>query len=319
MPPKSAATEPAIFVKQPAPAPALPITADELATIMTLADILFKGGLVPACVKRPEGLAAIIIVGRGVGLNPTQSIANIMIVNGKSTIWGDAVPGLVIASGLLEERKEWYEGAEGDDDFTAVCSLKRVGEKEARVTRFSVEDAKRAHLWGKKGPWQEYPARQMMWRARSWCYRDTFPDVMCGLVFAEEVMDYPESSGRVTSVEKVAVAVTATADEKPVPAAIETRAREVAAVVAPVAATDELELGPDDAQFERLMELRNMICVSKSANTEEEAKAIWTEVLAPFGVTSVMQMTGAKIDELIEQLGKAQDPFTHPPLSTLAT
>ncbi|WP_439624146.1 hypothetical protein [Gemmata sp.] len=284
-----------------------PVTAGELELIVRMADVMFKGGLTPVSVKRSEGIAALILVGRDVGLSPTQSVANIMIVNGKSTIWGDAVPGLAIASGLLEERKEWYEGTEGEDDYTACCSLKRFGE-EPRVTRFSIADAKAANLWGKKGPWQEYYPRQMMWRARSWCYRDTFPDVLCGLIFAEEAMDIPEPSGRVT-----------VSQVQPEPAAIETSAKEkVTSIERPTEYRDDKEhvLGPTDAQRERLMDLRGSLFVEKHATTEEEQDAAWLEALAPYKVTSAKQMTRTQIDELIETLGKRNDPFTHPPAPT---
>jgi hypothetical protein len=238
---------------------------------------------------------------------PTQSVANIMIVNGRSTIWGDAVPGLVIASGLLEERKEWYEGTEGEDDYTAVCMLKRVGE-QPRETRFSFGDAKKANLWGKKGPWTEYPARQAMWRARSWCYRDTFPDVLCGLVFAEEAMDIPEPSGRVTVSQVQPDAV----------AAIEGQAKEPVTTTTVSRPHDNngQPLGPTEAQRERLMELRGALFVEKGATTEEEQDAAWAEALSPYQVASAKQMTQAQIVELIETLGKRNDPFTHPPAPT---
>ncbi|VTU01039.1 Uncharacterized protein OS=Gluconobacter oxydans (strain 621H) GN=GOX2477 PE=4 SV=1 [Gemmataceae bacterium] len=284
-----------------------PVTATELELIVRMADVMFKGGLTPVSVKRSEGVAALILVGRDVGLSPTQSVANIMIVNGRSTIWGDAVPGLVIASGLLEERKEWYEGTEGEDDYTAVCMLKRVGE-QPRETRFSFGDAKKANLWGKKGPWTEYPARQAMWRARSWCYRDTFPDVLCGLIFAEEAMDIPEPSGRVTVSQVQPDAV----------AAIEASAKEkVASIEKLTEYRDDKEhvLGPTESQRERLMELRGALFVEKGATTEEEQDAAWAEALAPYKVASAKQMTQAQIVELIETLGKRNDPFTHPPAS----
>ena len=52
-------------------------------------------------------------------------------------------------------------------------------------------DAKRAGLAGKSGPWTQYPRRMLQMRARGFALRDAFPDLLRGLVTAEEAMDYP--------------------------------------------------------------------------------------------------------------------------------
>jgi hypothetical protein len=62
------------------------------------------------------------------------------------------------------------------------------------VAKFSVEDAKRAGLWGKQGPWSAYPKRMMQMRARGFALRDAFPDVLKGLISAEEAQDYPDEA-----------------------------------------------------------------------------------------------------------------------------
>jgi hypothetical protein len=59
------------------------------------------------------------------------------------------------------------------------------------VFKFSVEEAKRALLWGKAGPWTAYPKRMMQMRARGFALRDAFADVLTGLITAEEAHDYP--------------------------------------------------------------------------------------------------------------------------------
>ena len=55
---------------------------------------------------------------------------------------------------------------------------------------FSQEDAKRANLWGKAGPWTAYPKRMLQMRARSFALRDSFPDALKGVGISEEVRDY---------------------------------------------------------------------------------------------------------------------------------
>jgi hypothetical protein len=54
----------------------------------------------------------------------------------------------------------------------------------------AVAEAKKAGLWGKGGPWTQYPRRMLQMRARGFALRDAFPDVLRGLVTAEEAADY---------------------------------------------------------------------------------------------------------------------------------
>jgi hypothetical protein len=52
-------------------------------------------------------------------------------------------------------------------------------------------DAKAAKLWGKAGPWTDYPKRMMKFRARGFLLRDQFGDILKGLRTAEEARDMP--------------------------------------------------------------------------------------------------------------------------------
>ncbi|NBS88279.1 MAG: hypothetical protein EBS60_09435, partial [Verrucomicrobia bacterium] len=123
------------------------------------------------------------------------------IIDGRPTIWGDAALALVEASGLLikiEERIE-HTGISGDGQvpnsqngndvirsITAICQVLRSGRSEPITRTFSIEDAKRAGLWQKPGPWTDYPDRMLMMRARAFALRDAFPDVLMGLYLREE-------------------------------------------------------------------------------------------------------------------------------------
>jgi hypothetical protein len=93
---------------------------------------------------------------------------------------------------VCEDVEEYFEG-EGTPNPIAVCVAKRKGRKPV-VAKFSVEDAKRAGLWGKQGPWSAYPKRMMQMRARGFALRDAFPDVLKGLITAEEAQDYPDEA-----------------------------------------------------------------------------------------------------------------------------
>jgi hypothetical protein len=88
--------------------------------------------------------------------------------------------------------KEYFEG-EGTSNPIAVCVAKRKNRTEV-ISKYSVEDAKRAGLWNKQGPWTQYPKRMLQMRARGFALRDAFPDVLKGLITVEEAQDYPDDT-----------------------------------------------------------------------------------------------------------------------------
>jgi hypothetical protein len=116
-------------------------------------------------------------------------LQNISVINGKPSVYGDAAMALVQASPVCEDVQESIEG-DGTSNPVAICRVKRRGRSEV-VSKYSVEDAKRAGLWGKQGPWSQYPKRMLQMRARGFALRDAFPDVLKGLITAEEAQDMP--------------------------------------------------------------------------------------------------------------------------------
>jgi len=164
-----------------------------------LANIMSGSGFVPRDIAgKPEAVFVCLQFGAEVGLSPMQSVQNIAVVNGRPSIWGDAMIGLVEASGKLDDIEEKIEG-EGAD-AVAFCSVKRKGREKLVVRQFSMADAKTAGLAGKTGPWAQYPKRMLQLRARSWALRDAFADVLKGLYSREEAADIiditPTPSGR---------------------------------------------------------------------------------------------------------------------------
>src|SRR5215471_11629599 len=153
------------------------------------ANMAAKSNLVPRDYQgRPDNIMVAIQMGSELGLAPLQSLQNISVINGRPSLWGDAMLGLCRASHLCEDVVETLTG-EGDN-LTAVCVAKRAGSSPV-TSRFSVADAKKAGLWGKGGPWQQYSARMLQMRARGFALRDAFPDLLRGLITAEEARDIP--------------------------------------------------------------------------------------------------------------------------------
>jgi len=67
-----------------------------------LATAIVASGMAPPDVKTQEGALVIILSGLECGMPPMQAIQRIALINGRTTIWGDAAIGLVRASGLLD-------------------------------------------------------------------------------------------------------------------------------------------------------------------------------------------------------------------------
>lgn len=169
-----------------------PVTLDEA---MRFSDMLAKSSMVPKQYQgKPEDVLVAVQWGKELGLAPLQALQNIACINGKPSVYGDAAMALVQASPVCEDIEEYFE-AEGTPNPIAVCIAKRKGRKEV-IAKFSVEDAKRAGLWNKQGPWQAYPKRMMQMRARGFALRDAFPDVLKGLITVEEAQDYPEQQAK---------------------------------------------------------------------------------------------------------------------------
>jgi hypothetical protein len=136
---------------------------------------------------KPSDCMIAIAMGAELGLAPMQSLQNIAVINGKPSVYGDAVIGLIRGSGLCE----FFSETISEDGTTATATTRRKGESKEESRSFSIDEAKKAGLWGKSGPWTQYPARMLQMRARGFLARDVYADVLKGVITAEEAQDYP--------------------------------------------------------------------------------------------------------------------------------
>jgi hypothetical protein len=174
--------------------------------IWRFAETVIASGMAPKGINNASAATITIQMGMELGLPPMAALQNIANINGRPSLWGDAMLGVVRSTGELEEFTEWFENggiklartpSEFPDTVMAVCRVKRRG-YEAIESSFSVADAKRSKLWGKQGPWTEYTARMLKFRARSFALRDEFGDALRGLYSAEEQRDAPNEMRDVT-------------------------------------------------------------------------------------------------------------------------
>lgn len=172
------------------------LTPHTFAEAVEFANMIAKSTLVPPDFRgKPENILLAIQWGGEIGLSPLQAVQNIAVINGRPSVYGDAMLAIVRASHLCDDVVESIEGA--GDNMVAVCVARRLGSAPV-VGRFSVADAKAASLWGKAGPWKQYPHRMLQMRARGFALRDAFPDVLRGVISAEEARDIPRGMVDVT-------------------------------------------------------------------------------------------------------------------------
>ena len=190
-----------------APAPAelstkTEIPADErgvlipknLSQSVAFANLIIKGGqaCIPRGLQRPnpqEQIATLVIAmqyGADLGLTPMKALRSVMVVNGLPGIYGEGPAGIVESRGLLEDAKDEWSGKPFADDWTVTVTLKRKGRTSPTVRSFSWLQAKKAGLTEKQGPWKNYPERMMYHRAKTFAYRDAFPDIIGGFMSEDE-------------------------------------------------------------------------------------------------------------------------------------
>ena len=159
----------------------VPSTIEE---VFRLATAIAKSGMAPRDMTTPEKLTVAILHGLEIGIPPMMAVNKIAVVNGRPTLWGDAVPAILLSRGF-RIREEFENGPGGR---AAVCTVIRPN-GDAIERTFSEADAKVAGLWGKQGPWKQYPDRMLQMRARSLAARDGAADALSGLYLAEEMQD----------------------------------------------------------------------------------------------------------------------------------
>lgn len=146
----------------------------------------------------------IILKGRDLGMSPTIALDCIALINGRTCVWGKAVPALVRSKG--HRIREWETGTRMEDDWTFHCEITRGDTGDIITRSFSVTDAKQAQLWnqepvlkrrGRDGPyekpndspWFKYPQRMLPARARGYAAADGAPEALLGMYTVEEMQD----------------------------------------------------------------------------------------------------------------------------------
>ena len=213
------------------------------AEAMELAKTLASSQLIPkAFQQRPGDVFVAMMWSHSLGIPIVQGLQGIAVINGKPSLYGDALLAICMGSGQMADIEETVTGSA--DNLTATCKVTRRGKPTPVVSTFSIADARAAGLLGKPGPWKQYTSRMLKMRARAFALRDAFPDVLSGIASAEEMQDV-EGTATEKATENVAEQVAKMPRRRsklPVQAPKEGTEAEV---VKPAAPAQELPLPPE--------------------------------------------------------------------------
>lgn len=171
------------------------IVLESVKDLRDFAMVAMRSGMVPKGFDSPESVMIAIQCGAEIGLTPMRSLQSIAVINGRPTLWGDTMLAICRSSGFFDEESftETIAQLPENGGDVAICTVRR---KPGRpVTReFSMQDANRAGLLKKTGPWQTYTKRMLQMKARSWALRDAFTDILGGFMSAEEAQSIPTNN-----------------------------------------------------------------------------------------------------------------------------
>ena len=239
---------------------------------LEMAGVLCKSSLIP---KDFQGNAGNVLVaiqwGMELGLAPMQALQSIAVINGRPSLWGDAVIALCKAHPVCEWVREYEE------DGVAVCVTQRRGDPEPVERRFSMDDAKRAGLLGKPGPWTQYPRRMMQMRARSWCLRDAYPDLLRGMAVAEEAQDIPTPAAAATPTPAPAPAQLSRTDQAKAKLLADRQRKAIVESIAKSGAMPPLDVDPETGEVLPELTMAERIA---SASSPEELEALRPDIQA---------------------------------------
>lgn len=150
---------------------------------------LSKSTMVPKhFMNKPMDLFIAMEMGNQLGLPMMQAIQDIAVINGKPSMYGDALLATVQGHHDYEWIKEQPITDGAGEIIGYSCSIKRKNHEE-HIYSFTKDDAKKAGLLGRPGPWTQYPQRMLQMRARGFGIRNIFADALRGIKPAEEVLD----------------------------------------------------------------------------------------------------------------------------------
>jgi len=151
--------------------------------VRDMAKAAATSGLFPG-IKNEQAAFTLMLLCQAEGLHPVQALRRFDIVQGRPAMKADAMLGEFMTRG---GKVGWLENT----SEACHAEFSAPGLSAPVKVRWTLEDAKRAGLANKAGPWQQYPRQMLRARVISEGIRMSMPGVIAGLYTPEEVQDFP--------------------------------------------------------------------------------------------------------------------------------
>ena len=90
---------------------------------LAYAQELSKSELLPAIYKgKPQNILIAMMWSKSIGMPTIQGLNSIAVINGRPSLYGDALKALVMSSGQCEDFEESFD----EKAYTATCRIKRL-------------------------------------------------------------------------------------------------------------------------------------------------------------------------------------------------
>jgi hypothetical protein len=167
----------------------------EFGAMERLANYAAQSGLTSL---KPAQAIFIILKGYELNISPMQALADIHLVNGKPGLSVQLMISLANRSGMLSHF-DIPDADEANKTGRATVSATRKDRPDSPITMtFTVDDAKKAGLWDKTGPWKQYPGQMLVNRAVSMLLRRIIPEALSGMYLAEELENTEHNEPSIT-------------------------------------------------------------------------------------------------------------------------
>jgi hypothetical protein len=164
------------------------MTDDELSRTIRIAQDLAKSAMFkaePGKSVTPHQAFAKILIGRDLGISPTQALMGIDIVKGNIQLRGVLLASFVRKSPDYDYRVLEHDETHCKIEFTRCPAYRPLTAADqwevVGVSEFSMEDAQKAGLVKDGSAWKAHPRNMVLWRAMSNGVKWYCPDLLGGI------------------------------------------------------------------------------------------------------------------------------------------
>ena len=183
--------------------------------VARLATDLANTDFIPAALRgKPAAIAAAMLYGREIGLEPMQALQSIDVIEGRPAISAEMARALALSAG---------HEIHVEESTTQRCVVRgrRAGTRDWTTITWTMDDAKRAGLDGRQN-WRKHPRRMLQARATSELAHLLFADAVGGMPFTvEEAIDDSDAAGQIGAEQPARTAQRSRRAARPAPAAAE--------------------------------------------------------------------------------------------------